>query len=685
MPRRSLSSVLVLSCLLVPAAFAKTPWNVAEPTFPTTCKVLYAPLISSANGPILAGSSETPSPVGVRLLNPIQYALNHCLPKHAVELAPTATAHSFLLDPITLPPGVSLIVDGGVTVYGTTMAARYQITPSLHDVAAGIPKCGTIGNYAVYAGCKPLISLGSGSGVYGYGIIDGQGDQPIIGGNGDSWWKLISHKDTDPACKRKTCQEASPLVISVGSTAGTSSDMTLDKITIRNPPFHTIRLAGSNITVWDVKVQAPWNVPNTDGFDVHGHNILIEKSIVANGDQDVALTSAKEVTHDVLIDGLRAYGKGGIALLDDGPGFAKIDVDDFAMTGDLPSVETSSGTVNGVSQSFMQSIYQMQNYGQALPNATQNLKGLQINTDLNSNTLPSGRSITGITFKSVCIADVEEPVHIGPLATNGLTHSYPLISGIIFQDLRVLPPGSQFLAMRRGIPEPSVLGTYKLTLVADSETRLWLNFKDIVFGNGQPPGNLIFDSIDAERNTISANGNVYPVVLDALDGHATDRYKFVDNIYTHRASSNVPEAKPSCPADTWPFVTGELYAGKGVNATKSDTNLQVAKTTIGATVTLYAVVQPTMSQATNFMPGSYNQNPGLLAVGSPPLSGTVTFYEGQTLLGSSKLGGNGTLAQWDIKDVGPGQHIYRAVYEDDPAKPIYYQPLDFGHVTVLAH
>jgi hypothetical protein len=120
---------LGLASLDTTSAFAQAKWFEVEPKFPPTCIVLRA---------------------GLKFQLSVQRALQNCSPNYAVELAagPNRLDNSFVINPITLPPKVSLIVDGGVTVYGTTDASRYQI-PS----APGT--CGTVGPYPVYGICKP--------------------------------------------------------------------------------------------------------------------------------------------------------------------------------------------------------------------------------------------------------------------------------------------------------------------------------------------------------------------------------------------------------------------------------------------------------------------------------------------------------------------------------------------------
>src|SRR5580698_9525997 len=157
MPRAcALFFFLLLAGFGITPGHAQTPLPGPEPKFPPSCIVLRAD-------------------AAVRMS--VQSALDHCRPGSAVELAPgiarQAHSFSFVIDPITLPQGVSLIVDGGVTVYGTTDASLYQIPNP------GGATCGTIGTFPIYGVCKPLIRFTSGSGIYGYGIIDGQGEKDI--------------------------------------------------------------------------------------------------------------------------------------------------------------------------------------------------------------------------------------------------------------------------------------------------------------------------------------------------------------------------------------------------------------------------------------------------------------------------------------------------------------------------
>jgi hypothetical protein len=637
-----------------------------EPTFPPTCMVLRA---------------------GATISWTVQSALNNCPPYKAVELAlgPREEDHRFVIDPITLPENVSLIIDGGVTVYGTTDASRYQLEPIPATTGkAGHPiVCGTVGPYPVIA-CKPLITLSSGSGIYGYGVIDGQGQMPVTvleNATIPSWWSLLTaKKERTGGCaslpKAETCEQAAPMMIWAGSADGKSENMALYKITVRNPPFHTIKLSGTGITAWGVKVQAPWTIPNSDGFDVHGNDILIRDSVVANGDQDVAITSVKQaITRDIGVEGLRAYGKGGVALLDDGAGISDVRVHDFAMTGNLPSVDGS--TVNGMSEAAMQALG-ISYYGQALPSATHDTQGLQINTALHGD-LPDGRKIENVLFDTVCIEDIVQPIHIGPI-TRPPAARLPAIGPVTFRDVHVVPTGAQFVVVGHDGKPPYANGRYDLAFQSDADNPNGLTLENLVIGNDIRTGKALFDTIVAENNHISVRKNLYPALLDKMDvPSGNPDWTFRNNRYLSKSETSAPLPTAPCPPTLFPFLTGELYAGLGPDPTGILANRQKDVVRPGTMVTLFAVVQPAMSQTTQYMPGIYGAEPGLLAVSSPPLRDPVIFFDNGKRLGSGTLGRNGTLATFTIDKIAAGTHRFTAQYADTT-----YKLFSFGDVVIDA-
>ena len=59
----------------------------------------------------------------------LQQALDRCEKGHAVELAADGGNSAFLSGPILLRPGVTLLLDKGVTLYATRNPEYYAMTP----------------------------------------------------------------------------------------------------------------------------------------------------------------------------------------------------------------------------------------------------------------------------------------------------------------------------------------------------------------------------------------------------------------------------------------------------------------------------------------------------------------------------------------------------------------------------
>ena len=707
----SLTWFLFLACYLVHGSFvslqAQDTRSVSEPAFPATCAVLQAPLRSTTGGPNVGATVDEQDAASGPETTLIQDALNKCAqnqPNQAVELTlgPDRSYNAFLVNPLTLPENVSLIVDGGATVYGSRDPANYQ------DSSSAV--CGTIGVYKQNEGCLPLFTLASSTGIYGYGIIDGQGNELLLSGvnaGKASWWDLTTAKkvtgetpgtcqqpgDTAAGSAASDCLQASPLVISTGAAKDMNQNFTFYKFTIRNPPYHTSTLRGTNVTVWGVKVQSPWNVPNTDGFDVNGANITIEDTTVANGDQEIAVTADVNGTKNMTVDQFHGYSKGGIALLAEGVSISNLLFQNVSITGDLPSVVGS--TVNGVSEADMQSAFGLHSYGQALPNATNDLHALQINTNTSADS-GAGASVSNITFKSVCIEDIVKPISFGPKNPFTSTDNLPSVQGVTLQDLHILAPTLQFPALSKGIPaQPPAPGSYEITFEGYPQPNPPAFINQITLDNlvvdKSPSGGTSISSITAIGNQISTLTNIYPFVFNRLaapyranpqPSKGTPSLTLSTNSYQSTTTVSSPELANACtPPDQVPFTMGELYFSLGNKpASGSTTNLQTASVAAGSTITLQAVVQPIMSQTTHFVKDSYGANPGLLSVGSPALINPVLFYEGLHLLGTGSLSANGTLATLVVRNISPGTHTYTAQYPKD----YFYGTLNFGSVTIQA-
>ena len=120
--------------------------TVTEPVFPASCSVLAAQQAIVSGGPASETTFDT---------SRIQTALTACPSGQAVELTAAGSNNAFLIQPLTIPSGVGLIVDGGVTVFASRNPADYQTSST--------EQCGSYG--ASGNGCNPLLIFSSGTGI----------------------------------------------------------------------------------------------------------------------------------------------------------------------------------------------------------------------------------------------------------------------------------------------------------------------------------------------------------------------------------------------------------------------------------------------------------------------------------------------------------------------------------------
>ena len=142
--------------------------TVTEPTYPAVCSVLTA---VQTTGSLVESSPDTAR---------VQAALNSCAVGKAVQFSANGSANAFIIQPITLPAGVTMLVDPEVTIYGSITSTDYPCTSSSF--------------------CKPLIDVAAnaapnpGSGIMGLGVIDGRGGTPLT----DKGKILVGHRVQTP-------------------------------------------------------------------------------------------------------------------------------------------------------------------------------------------------------------------------------------------------------------------------------------------------------------------------------------------------------------------------------------------------------------------------------------------------------------------------------------------------------
>src|SRR5215471_1124876 len=122
------TSALILLALSTVSGQAQDTRTVTEPHVPATCAVLRATL--SRQGDTLAPQDES------RLDTPrIQDAIDSCSSGKAVALRRDGARNAFVSGPLELRRGVTLIIDTGVTLYGSRDARLYD---------KGSGHCGTV-------------------------------------------------------------------------------------------------------------------------------------------------------------------------------------------------------------------------------------------------------------------------------------------------------------------------------------------------------------------------------------------------------------------------------------------------------------------------------------------------------------------------------------------------------------
>jgi hypothetical protein len=345
----------VLFALAATSLMAQDTRTVTEPSFPPACTVLTA---NQAAGSLDETNFDT-----VR----VQAALNSCAVGQAVELAAQDHSNAFLIQPITIPSGVTLLVDAGVTVFTSLNRADYPCPSSSSS------------------DCTPLITVapGSGSGIMGYGIIDGRGGN-TLNGETVSWWTQVP---LDPR----------PRMIQMVH----SDNFTLYKITLQNSPKFHVFGTGNFFTAWGVKITAPTTSPNTDGIDPSGsHDITITNSYISDGDDHIAIKAGVGHVSNITISHNRLFQGHGVSIgSETNAGAENILVTDFVMDG-----------ANALNQNV-----------------------IRIKSDSSK-----GGEIRNITYENICARNPGHPLVFNPFNSSSTGTLFPNMHDIVVHNMHVL-------------------------------------------------------------------------------------------------------------------------------------------------------------------------------------------------------------------------------------------------------
>ena len=352
---------------------------VTEPKIPPACVELKASL--HATKVKIAESDE------IKLdTSRIQAALDGCKPGQAVALKAAGANNAFLTGPIELRAGVTLLVDKGVTLFGSRDPAMYEYGATQDKPIPG-GACGTstavgttpnppAAGAAPSRGCRSLISATNvkDAAIMGDGVIDGRGYAKIIG-RSYSWWEMA--RAAEPKNER---------YFSIRLLVASHADgLILYGITLHNSPnFHVSVNQTNGFTAWGVHLVTPTDktldARNTDGIDPGtSQNITVTHSWIDNGDDNIAIKAG--VTHMSVLDN-HFYTGHGMSI-----GSETLPGQSFLLVDGLTDDHTTSGI------------------------------------RIKSNVMRGG-PVHDLVYKNICMRDVMNPIAISPYYINKTTEPF---------------------------------------------------------------------------------------------------------------------------------------------------------------------------------------------------------------------------------------------------------------------
>ena len=359
--------------------------TVTEPVIPPSCAVLYAQLSIVNDEPSSESAFDTAR---------IQTALDNCPAGQSVELQSSGSNYAFLIQPLNIPSGVTLLVDGGVTVFASRNPADYQAG----TISASVDECGTLGPNG--NGCKNLLSVNdgntsSGSGLMGYGVIDGRGYGKLLSGGVESpgnWWDLA--RSATGSERHNTFKMLQ---------TGRGNNFILYKITLRNSATFHVAWKGDGFTAWGIKIITPYTARNTDGIDPGGNNITITNSSISDGDDNVAV-GASSPSSNVTVSYVNTYSGHGISV--------------------------GSYTRGGLTNMLVDHV------NMAGTAADNNAIGIRLKSAADR-----GGLLQNITYQNMCLKDMKSMLQLNPFYNSNAGTSLPQFTNVAVRNAHFLTSG----------------------------------------------------------------------------------------------------------------------------------------------------------------------------------------------------------------------------------------------------
>jgi polygalacturonase len=278
--------------------------TVHEPTIPASCATLLAQY--STSGADIAQADEPDRDKEPALdTGRIQHALDTCAKGHAVVLHARDANDAFLTGPLQLRADVALVIDRGVTLYGSRNPAVYETAPGSCGIVT--PPAHPMDSVPL-TGCKPLLLADhvANAAIMGDGVIDGRGGERMLG-KPLSWWGLAEL--TRPGYGHQVGRILE---------AKSADNFTLYRITLRNSQnAHFNYNGGDGLTVWGVKIDTPKRLArNTDGIDPGNgaRNITITQTYIRTGDDNIAIKGGPGGVNNMTVSHSHFYWGHGMAI-----------------------------------------------------------------------------------------------------------------------------------------------------------------------------------------------------------------------------------------------------------------------------------------------------------------------------------------------------------------------------------
>lgn len=365
--------------------------------------------------PIIPNNCDVLKATNENMTLKIQKGMDKCAAlKKVLALDVNGKNFHFFSGPLSIPSNGGLLIKKGVVLSAIS-------DPNLYDKGQNI--CGKLSGSG--GGCKPFITVNSteNSGIYGDGIIDGQGNS-VMKGSTKTWWDLASE------AKEKNKSQNIPRLIEIKN----SKNFVLFNISLKNSPnFHVATSNTNGLTIWGIKINTPADARNTDGIDPGStENVTITKSYISTGDDNIAIKAGSGKTQHISIIN-NVFGKGhGMSI--------------------------GSETSGGVSDILINNLSM---------NGT--TSGLRIKSDISN-----GGLVNQIYYKNVCIKDVQYPIYLDMhYNKNAVGNKIPKFKDIYFDNVKVLTAGKFVI---NGLPESKIQVSFNNVKIKKGSTWIKDNF-----------------------------------------------------------------------------------------------------------------------------------------------------------------------------------------------------------------